>query len=123
MVFLSLLPCALCFWLLAAHFYHDPNRILALVLLSALMPALLLLRLRYVLRSLQVLLIIASAEWVRTTFQLAQERIASGQPFIRLVAILGGVALFNLLAALLFETRRLQACYPRASDVPPKQHP
>jgi hypothetical protein len=42
---------------------------------------------------------------------LVQERIAAGTPYLRLASILAAVAIFTLLAALAFRSRRMVARY------------
>jgi hypothetical protein len=65
-------------------------------------------------RVVQAALLLATIEWVRTLVQFAGERMRGGQPYARLVVILGGVALVSALAALAFETARLRHRYRRA---------
>ena len=47
----------------------------------------------------QLLLAVAALEWVRTTYLLAQARMAEQEPWARAAVILLAVAGFNLLAA------------------------
>ena len=109
MTFLRLLPVVLSFLLLGAHFLRTGQ--LALAVISVLLPVLLLLRARWIPRLFSVLLILAAAEWLRTLYALAAMRIAWGQPWGRLALILGGVAAFTALAALVFRSRGLKARY------------
>lgn len=51
-------------------------------------------------RTLQILLFLAAAEWVGTGFLLVEARRSDGQPWMRLAAILGSVALFTAISAL-----------------------
>ncbi len=55
-------------------------------------PLLLALPGRWPVRLLQVLLLGAAAEWVRTAARLAAGRMAAGEPWLRLAAILAAVA-------------------------------
>jgi len=106
MVFFLLLPAILCFLVLGAHFMHIGN--LLLVLPCVVLCFLLLIRKRWVLRLSQVVLILTALEWIRTTYADVQDRIAADQPYTRLAIILLSVAAVNLLAAALFQTRRLR---------------
>lgn len=92
---------------LAAHFYRSGH--LALVALCVLLLVLMLaLRRVWVLRLLQLGLLLGAAEWLWTTFMLVQQRLALGQPWQRLALILLGVALATALSALVFRHPRLQ---------------
>jgi hypothetical protein len=93
--------------LLAAHLLHAgwwPLATLALLLV-----ALLFVRRRWAARTLQVVLTVATVEWLLTAWSLAQMRVAHGQPWLRLVAILGAVALLTALAAWVIQRPRLRA--------------
>jgi hypothetical protein len=50
-------------------------------------------------RCLQVILTLASLEWARTAWQLALERQAAGQPFLRMLLILAAVIALSAGAA------------------------
>ena len=117
MTFLLLLPAILSFWLLGVHYFRGGHYLL--VVMCLIMPGLLLLRHRFVLRALQALLVLAFAEWVCTAFDLIQERMARHEPFLRLALIIGGVGAFCLLAALLFQARRIKARYPVGGPAAP----
>ena len=64
-------------------------------------------------RVLQVLLLVGAAEWVRTAAALAEIRLATGMPWVRMVMILGGVTLFTALSAWVFEAAPLRRFYRR----------
>lgn len=92
---------------LGAHFYRSGS--MALVALCVLLLILMLvLRRVWVLRLLQLGLLLGAAEWLWTTFLLVQQRLALGQPWQRLTLILLGVALATALSALVFRHPRLQ---------------
>lgn len=104
-----LLAPALALLLLAAHFYRAaawPGVLAALALL-----ALLGLRRTWVPRVLQLALLAGAAEWMWTAALLAQQRLALGQPWLRMALILGAVALLTLAAALVFRSAGLKAHY------------
>lgn len=104
-----LIPVMLSVLLLAAHFLRSGNGVL--VLLCLLVPLLLLLRRPWVPRALQVLLVLGAAEWARTLWGFAATRRAHGQPWTRMALILGAVALFTLLSALVFRSKGLKQRY------------
>ena len=78
------LPVLACL-LLAAHFYRAQQ--LPLALLSALLPLLLAVPRAWAVRVLQVALVLGAIEWLRTLAAFSAERIAMGQPYLRLTLI------------------------------------
>ena len=109
MNFLRLLPVILSYLLLAAHFYRAGQ--VALTAVCALLPLLLLLRRAWVPLLFLLLLALGALEWLRTLYVFASMRVAFEQPWGRLALILGAVALFTALSALVFLNRRLRARY------------
>lgn len=83
-----------------------PVALLLLLLLS-----LLLLEMRWVARLMQVVLVLAAFEWILVLRGVIQERVVDGRPYRKSVFILGGTAVFTLLAAGLYQTPRLKAHY------------
>ena len=109
MNFLKLIPVILSFLLLAAHFYRAmlfPLAILALVLLFFLF-----IKEKWVARLSQAVLVIGALEWVRTLLKLIEMRQAMDLPWTRLAVILGIVALFTGLSALVFQGHSLKERY------------
>ncbi len=94
MALLLSLPIIVSFLLLAAHFLRALN--LLLVCLSLILPCLLLIRRRWVARSIQVALLCAALEWARTAISIGHERMAAGEPYLRTVLILGAVIVLTL---------------------------
>lgn len=82
---------------LGAHFYRDR----AWLLLGSCVALLVLMAWRraWVPRVIQAALALGAVEWLWTASVLAQERMAMGRPWVRLVAILGTVALFTAVSA------------------------
>jgi len=107
MAIVYLIPPVVGFVLLAAHFFRGENQLAALV--SILMIILVFVRRPWAARTIQVCLVLGSIEWLRSTISLVHYRIETGQPFLRLAIILGGVALFTALASLVFQTSKLEA--------------
>jgi hypothetical protein len=102
-------PIVLSLVVLGAHFMRYGNEIGvvgALVLI-----AMLFIRQAWVARLMQVVLVLGALEWAYTTWGLAQMRSAIGQPYLRMVAILGSVAVVTLCSALLFQTATLKKAY------------
>ena len=112
MAFAQLVPVILSLLVLGAHFFRAGNLLLVLVALG--LVACLAARRPWVPRLVQVALLLGAVEWVRTVMLFAGERMRAGEPYLRLVIILGAVALVTALSALLFETARLGRRYRRA---------
>ena len=106
------LPAVLSLWLLGAHFYRAGW--MTVSVLCALLPLVLLVRRRWVPRLFQVVLVLGTLEWGRTLYLLVQMRMVFDQPWGRMALILGAVAGFTALSALLFETRALRRRYRSA---------
>lgn len=109
MTFLRLLPVVLAILLLGAHFYRAGWVVLTGLCVAALL--LLFLRKPWIPRLFQAVLLLGAVEWFRTLYVFAAMRIAWDEPWTRLALILGGVALFTALSALVFQGRQLKAFY------------
>ena len=109
MNFLRLLPVILSFLLLGAHFYRAG--LVALTILSVAILFLLAVRKNWIPRLFQVLLLVGAFEWLRTLYFFAAMRIAWEEPWARLAAILGTVALLTALSALVFKLPKLKEFY------------
>ncbi len=107
MTLVQLFAPVLAFALLAAHFYRGGHYVLVAVALAAALGVVV--RRPWAARAIQVMLVLGALEWVRAGVDLAQMRAERGEPFLRLALILGGVALFTALAALVPQTRTLRA--------------
>ena len=92
--------------LLAAHFYRAGW--LSLAVLSVALTLLLAVPRPWAARALPVALVLGAIEWLRALAAFAAMRVAVGQPYLRLVLILGGVAAFTLLAAWVLQHRALR---------------
>lgn len=106
---LRLLPTIFSFLILSAHFSRQDFPILSILCL--LIPLILFIKRAWVAKLIQIVLIIGSIEWIRILFVYANERQAIGAPYIRLVIILGIVALFTGLSALVFRNQSLKERY------------
>jgi ferredoxin len=95
---------------MAAHFSRVQNDWTALLCL--LFPLILLIRRRWVLQIFQLYLIWGAAVWIDRLLVLRQVRIDMEEPWIRLAALLGVVALATIAAALRLEHVRFKDAYP-----------
>lgn len=107
-------PAIIASFILAAHFMRAESSILVIACL--LMPAILFIKTRPALRTMQVFLIIGTLEWIRTIVVLAQSRIQAGEDWLRMAIILGTVTLFTLLGALLLQSRNVLEKYPKTKS-------
>lgn len=106
---LRLLPVLLSLALLAAHFARRGFLVVACACL--LVGLLLFVRHPWSARVLQIVLVLAAVEWVRTLWGIAAVRHSHGQPWTRMALILGGVAAFTLASALVFRWPALRRRY------------
>lgn len=83
--FFKLLPLIFIAMLLGAHFYLAGLG--SLVVFALLFPGLLFIRRVWVVRLVQIILVLGALEWVRTLLILVAERRADGQPWERLAII------------------------------------
>jgi hypothetical protein len=102
MTALRIAPPALAFLVLAAHFSRAGLPWLSLA--SLLLPGLLFVRRPWAARAVQALLLAGAVEWIRTILFYVGLRMAAGAPWLRLVLILGPVAILTAAAALVFRT-------------------
>lgn len=100
MTFLLLFPVILSALLMAAHLFRAGLTYLAVA--AVLFPFVLLIRRAWVARLTQFVLVLGGIEWLRTLLVIVATRREMGQPWTRLVAILGCVALFTIGSGLLF---------------------
>jgi len=103
---LRLLPVIFSFLILSAHFSRAGSTLLTIIFL--LLSLLLFIKKAWLARLLQIFLIIGSIEWIRILFVYVNERQAIGEPYLRLVIILGVVAIFTGLSALIFRNKTLK---------------
>ena len=106
---MRVVPIVLSALLIAAHFSRAGNT--GMVAVSLAFPALLLVRRPWAARGVQAGLLLAAIEWFWTLANLARQRIASGEPWLRLALILGTVALLTAASALVFRSEKLRRCY------------
>lgn len=109
MTFLLLAPPIFSLLLLAAHFMRlDLPVLMALPLLTI---ALLALPKQWVAHWTRLLLLLSACEWIRITLVYVAARQEIGMPWARLAVILGTVAAWTLVSALVFQSRPLRQRY------------
>ena len=106
---LRLFPVIFSFLILSAHFSRSGLPLFSLIFL--IIPFLLLIKQVWVVRLIQIILIVGSIEWIRTLIIYINGRQAIGEPYFRLIIILGIVALFTGLSALVFRNKALKKHY------------
>lgn len=111
MMLLRLLPVILSFAVLAAHFSRHDMPVLVWVSLAV--PLLLLVRRPWVPRLVTSLLVLGALEWMRTTTVLVGDRIAAGEAWLRMAAILVAVATVTLASTLVFRARSVRERFER----------
>lgn len=109
MTLIHLLPAVLSLLVLGAHFMRSGNIIMVALVLPVM--ALLGVRRPWAGRTAQTALLLGALEWVRTSVFLVAARTQAGQPFIRMILILGSVALLTGLSVLPFRGTRLRSWY------------
>ncbi len=113
---LRYLPAILSALLIAAHFLRTGA--MGLVLVCLLLPALLLLRRAWAVTVVQIYLVLATLEWLRTLSNNMAERQASGEPWLRMALIIGAVAAFTAMSAWLVRKRADPADNAHHGDQP-----
>lgn len=103
------IPIVLSFVVLGAHFLRYGNSIGVFVALA--LTGLLFVRRPWVARLMQVVLVLGTLEWLRTMYELGHMRALHGQPYGRMLVILGIVATVTLCSALLFQSATLKKIY------------
>ena len=114
---LRVIPLVLSSWLLGAHFFRAGN--IAVAVFCVILPLTLLIgikaiRQRWAWIVLQLYAYAGSVVWIIAAIEGAQLRMMHGAPWIRLVLILGGVALFTLISGLLLNTKPVKEKYLKA---------
>jgi len=106
---IRLLPAIMSLLILSAHFSRAGFPFISVIFLV--LPLLLLIKLSWVARLIQIVLIFGSVEWIRSLVYYVNQRQELGEPYIRLVLILGIVAILTGLSALVFRNKALKERY------------
>ncbi len=120
---LKLSPVILSALLLAAHFFRIGND--AIVILCICLPFLLIVKNKWTVRILQLFLLGGSIEWFRTLYMSVELRMQLNESWLRLAIILGLVAVFTALSALVFRFKTIRKMYglntnPENTEIPEK---
>jgi len=100
---------ALALLLLGASFFRAGNEIM--VVMVAVLLVLLAVPRPWAARIIQVALALGTLRWVWMAWAMANVRIAADVPYLRMVLILGAVAVLTLSATAVFQSRRLRRYY------------
>ena len=98
------IPAVLALLLLAAHFFRAAAFVPAGLCVAAV--ALVFVRRSWAASTLQLGLAAGTVVWIVTAWRIAQQRMAAGMPYLRMLAILGAVAAFTGIAAWIFPVPR-----------------
>ncbi len=98
------IPAVLALLLLAAHFYRAVAIVPAVLCVAAV--ALVFVKRPWAVSTLRLGLAVGTVVWIVTAWRIAQQRMAAGMPYIRMLAILGGVAVFTAIAVWIFPVPR-----------------
>lgn len=104
-----LIPVILSFLLLGAHFSRDNMTLLMAISLA--FPFLLFLKKSWVPKLFQTILILGALEWLRSLYFYIQAYEDSSQSWTRLLLIIGAVASFTALSALVFRSKAVRNRY------------
>ena len=92
--------------LLAAHFLRMGR--IGLLIACVAVAAMVFVKKPWAARTAQVALVLGTLEWLRTLTMFTAARRAAGQPYLRLVIILGCVAAFTALTTLVFRSAKVR---------------
>ena len=102
-------PVVISLAMLGAHFLRYGNSVGVIGAVALI--GLLFVRQAWVARLMQVVLVVGALEWIRTLYELVQLRVALGQPYTRMLIILGVVAAVTFCSALLFQFPAMKRVY------------
>jgi len=91
------IPAVLALLLLAAHFFRAAAFVPAGLCVAAV--ALVFVKRPWAVATLRLGLAVGAGVWVVTAWRIAQQRMAAGMPYLRMLVILGAVAAFTAVAA------------------------
>lgn len=95
--------------LLAAHFSRAGNDILAGIVL--LIPLLFLIKHKWVILTLEVIAYLSAVVWLYGAYEYIQVRVANGSDWYRLLAIMGGVALYTAWTGFFLRSETIKKTY------------
>ena len=92
-----LFPAVLALIMLAAHFYRAAAIVPAVLCVAVI--ALVFVRRPWAVLALRLGLSAGTVVWIATAWRIARDRMDAGMPYLRMLAILGVVAVFTAIAA------------------------
>ena len=95
--------------LLAAHFSRANNNILAIVTLA--IPLLLFVKKSWVIDVLQGMGYLSALFWIYGAYQYIQLRIEAGEGWIRLLLIMGAIALYSVWSSYFLRSKQIKDTY------------
>ena len=107
--FWKILAIIFCSLLLAAHFGRAG--LFALQYLSVLMPFLLFWKSKIAARIIQAFLFLGGLEWIRITVYYVKIRMNNGEEWLRLLIILGIVAILTIATSFVFRSKSMKERY------------
>jgi hypothetical protein len=107
--FIRLSPVVISILLLAAHYYRA-GHLLLVIIFSASVLLLFVMR-PWVAAIIRTELVIGVIEWMRTAHNLVLLRQSMNEPWVRLLLILGGVALFTFASIFIFKNKSIAERY------------
>ncbi len=110
MLALRAIPLMLAALVLGAHFLRADQ--VGLTAACIVFPAILMIRSRWVLRTIRIMALLAAAWWLLVTYTIFRVRLATDQPWLRMVLIMLAVAALTALVGRLFRSPQVQAHYP-----------
>lgn len=118
MIWLKLIPVYLSVLLLGAHYLRDGDY--AMIIFWLVSPLILFHKRKWTLRAFQLLLMIGAGIWLKTIVDIAGIRLTAGQPWLRMVIILGLVALFTICSTLLLNLNSIRSTLAANSEFSPQ---
>ncbi len=109
MIVLRVLPVIISFLLLAAHFSRADMLVFSIIAL--LIPFLLFIKKIWVVRTIQLFLLVGAFEWLRTMFVYIGIRKSIGDDWTVLAIILSVVAIVTFSSGLVFQSKSLKKVY------------
>lgn len=114
MIFLRLIPVILSFLVLSAHFSRDNMTLLMVI--SLVFPFLLFVQKAWVPKVFQITLILGAFEWLRSLYFYIQAYEQKDLSWNKLALIIGSVAIFTALSALVFKSKAIKKRYSEDKD-------
>ena len=109
MIIFNVFPVIISCMLIGAHFLRAGSAVLVVV--SVAVPVFLFIHRRWAARIVQIFLVIAAIEWLRTLFVYISIYENTGQSWTRMAIILGSVAAFTFCSVFVFFSKRVKERY------------